>query len=133
AACSSLIVATVAVTLSVTRTGGKRAVFVFYVTVVMYLFVTYALDLYLREPVAPGVNAWLTTAVAPLNPFLALEALLVTNTSRVHDLAGTGASWFTRLWFEKPVAAFCWLCILISLAPMVYSTLRVRVVGTKIG
>src|SRR5438477_2553449 len=41
---SSLLVAAIAVTLSVTRTAGRRAVFVFYISVVMYLFITYAID-----------------------------------------------------------------------------------------
>lgn len=133
AASSSLLVATIAVTLSVTRTAGKRAVFVFYVTVVMYLFTTYAWDRYLRPPVGGGSSAFLTTFLTPFNPFLALEALLFTNSYQVHDLAGTDASWLRRLWLERPVAAFNWLCVLISFGLILFSTLRVRVVGTRVG
>ena len=54
AASSALVVAAVAVTLAVTRTAGRRAVLVFYVAVLTALAVTYAGDLWLRQPVAPG-------------------------------------------------------------------------------
>ena len=46
---SAILVGAIAVTLSVTRSAGKRAVFVFYITVVMYLFVTYAADVAARK------------------------------------------------------------------------------------
>ena len=54
AACSAFVVAAIAVTLSVTRTAGRRAVFVFYTSVVLYLFATYAVDTWLRVPTAAG-------------------------------------------------------------------------------
>jgi ABC-type transport system involved in multi-copper enzyme maturation permease subunit len=133
AACSALVVAAVAVMLSVTRTAGRRAVFVFYVAVVMYLFATYALDSVLRVPAGPGTSASLTTIMTPVNPFLALEALLFTNHYVPHDLAGTGAGWLTTAWFSHPVGTFCWLCAVASLALIVFSTARLRVIGAKAG
>ena len=54
AGCSAFLVAAIAVTLSVTRTAGRRAVFAFYVSVVLYLFATWAIDLRLRVPIGVG-------------------------------------------------------------------------------
>jgi len=133
AACSALIVAAVAVTLSVTRTAGRRAVFVFYTSVVLYLFATYAVDSWLRLPTAVGASSFRTTIMTPLNPFLALEALLFSNRYVVHDLAGTDASWISRAWFGAPIATFCWLCVWGSLLLIVFSTARMRVIGSRTG
>ena len=132
---SAFLVAAIAVTLSVTRTAGRRAVFIFYITVVMYLFVTYAVDLFFRRgnPVGSGSVAVYTTIITPLNPFLALEVLLKSNTYVPNDLTGTGANWITRLWMSRPIAAFCWLCTLISVFLMAFSTLRLRVIGAAVG
>jgi len=130
---SSLLVASIAITLSVTRTAGRRAVFIFYVAVVMYLFVTYLIDLLLREPIGAGTSKYLTTAVTPLNPFLALEVLLQSNTYVPHDLTGLSVSWLTRVWFAQPIGTFCWLCAGISFVLILFSTVRVRVIGAKVG
>lgn len=133
AACSALIVAAIAVTLSVTRTAGRRAVFVFYTSVVLYLFATYALDAWLREPTAVGASSFHTTVATPVNPFLALEALLFTNRYVPRDLADGEVGWLRHLWFGRPVAAFCWLCVLTSVGLIVFSTARLRVIGTRAG
>jgi len=129
---NSLVVAAVAVTLSVTRTAGKRAVFVFYVAVVMYLFVTYAIDLQLRTPIG-ATGAVTTTLMTPLNPFLALEVLLRSNTYTPHDLTGTGAGWLTRAWLSQPISTFCWLCGGLSFVLVAYCTARMRIIGTSVG
>ena len=82
-ASTAVAVASIAVTLSVTRSGGRRAVFVFYAGVVIFLFATYALDQLLRSSIPGGDGAQWTTIMTPLNPFLALEVLLAsTPTSR---------------------------------------------------
>ena len=47
AGASSLLVAAIAVTMSVNRTAGRRAVFWFYISVVMCVFGTYAADVML--------------------------------------------------------------------------------------
>lgn len=132
AACSALIVAAIAVTLSVTRSAGKRAVFVFYVAVIMYLFATYAGDVFLRQryPVAVGSPQFYTTILTPLNPFLALESLLDANSYPARDMTGSNsilASW----WLGSPVSAFCWTCVLVSIVLIAWSTLRLRVIGTR--
>jgi ABC-type transport system involved in multi-copper enzyme maturation permease subunit len=132
---SALLVAAIAVTLSVTRTAGRRAVFIFYITVVMYLFTTYGLDLYMRQfnVVTPGSPTRYTTLITPLNPFLALEVLLRSNTYLPHDLTGTGASWLSRAWLSQPIGTFCWLCTIISVILMAWSTIRLRVIGARVG
>ncbi|MHC4786903.1 MAG: hypothetical protein ACYTE6_13185 [Planctomycetota bacterium] len=131
---SSALVAAIAITLCVNRTAGRRAVFWFYAAVVMYLFLTYAADVaWLRQPAATVGTAKLTSVMTPLDPFLALEVLLQSNTYKPHDLTGTGASWITQKWLAQPIASFCWLCFLVSLVLVAYSTLRVRLIGSRTG
>lgn len=131
AGCSALVVAAIAITLSVTRTAGRRAVFIFYVCIALYLLGTWAADSQLRMPLSPGSSTKGTTFLTPLNPFLAMEALLLTNTYAPSESVGAG--WFHRFWYSHPVALFCWLCILTSTILVIYSTLRVRSIGTSAG
>ena len=130
---SSLLVAAIAITLSVNRAAGRRAVFWFYAVVVIYLFVTYALDLRLRVPTAVGSTARFTTVLTPLNPFLVLEVLLKSNTYVPHDLAGARTSWITQLWMSRPITAFSWTCVALSAVMIAYSTVRVRLIGSRTG
>lgn len=134
AGCSALLVAAIAVTLSVTRTAGKRAVFIFYISVIMYLFVTWGIDRMLLPTSPVGPNAFNTTVMTPLNPFLALEVLLRSNEYVPHDPIDFAESpWLIKLWFTRPIAAFCWLCAWISLVLIGFSTIRLRVIGAKVG
>ena len=128
---SSLLVAAIAITLCVNRTAGRRAVFWFYVSVVMYLFATYAIDLPLRQAAGPAADY--TTVLTPLNPFLALEVLLKSKTYVVQDLAGESVSWITRAWMGSPITTFCWLCVILSVVLIGYSMLRVRLIGARTG
>jgi len=132
----ALLVAAIAVTLSVTRTAGRRAVFIFYISVIIYLFITYAIDARLRLhfPTAIGGAAFYTTVVTPLNPFLALEVLLQSNTYLARDPVDfVDANWLTKLWMTRPIAAFCWLCVWSSIGLIAFSTIRLRVIGAKLG
>lgn len=134
ATCSALIVAAIAVTLCVTRTAGRRAVFVFYISVVMYLFITVAIDLKLRQPVGVVGSANWTTVMTPINPFLALEVLLRSNSYKPHDPVDHAASlWLTKMWFTRPIASFCWVCVILSVFMMLGSALWARTIGAKIG
>ena len=130
---SSLLVAAIAVTLSVTRTGGRRAVFWFYVSVVMWIFATYAADVQLRIPIALGAAAEHTTFLTPVNPFLALEVLLQSNNYVPHNFTGIEVSWLTNIWLAQPITTFCWLCIWLSVLMIGYSTIRLRAIGAKVG
>lgn len=124
AASSALLVASIAVMLSVTRTGGRRAVFVFYAGVILYLFATYALDQMFRTPIPGGDGARWTTIMTPVNPFLALEVLL--SSKSYVPRASDSFDWLTRLWLAKPIATFCWLCLISSTAIIGFSTICVR-------
>ncbi len=130
AASSALVVAAVAVTLAVTRTGGRRAVLVFYVGVLTLLAVTYAADLWLRQPVSPGSATSLTTVMTPLNPFLALESVLLSNRYQPWDPSAAGG-WLARLWFASPAAAFVWLGGGVSAVLVVFGAVRLRVIGER--
>ena len=128
AGASALLVAAIAITLSVTRTAGRRAVFIFYISVVMYLFVTWAIDRQLRTLVVDRV-----TIMTPLNPFLALRVLLDVNRYAPHDFTGESVLWVQRIWLGRPIGTFCWLCVIIAFETMLFSTLRVRTIGAAIG
>ncbi len=130
---SALIVAAVAVTLSVTRTAGRRAVFLFYVSVVMYLTITWAGDLQLRRPVAIGATEEHTTILTPLNPFLVLKVLLASNQYKAWDFTGENAGWLRQLWFGRPITSFCWLCAATSVVLSLFSTVQLRLIGAKTG
>lgn len=133
AGASALFVAAVAITLSVTRTAGRRAVFVFYITVIMYLFLTYAADLQLRVPVEVGAAEMHTTPLTPLNPFLALEVLLFSNTYVPHDLTGLEPTWIEVAWLSRPIATFIWISVGLSVLLISFSTLCVRVLVPQEG
>ncbi len=132
AAGSSLVVASIAVTLSVTRTAGRRAVFAFYVSVIVYLAITWLIDAQLRTSLAVGGLASATTVMTPLNPFLALESLLQANVYVAVD-PGPDASALSRWWLGSPISAFLWTGVAISGFLIVFSTARLRVIGGKIG
>lgn len=119
AACAALLVGSTAIALSVSRLVGRRAVFTFYVAVVSYLAVTYAVDALLRSP---GVT-WMTA----LNPFLALSALLDT---AGYPRASAGSQSGLAVWFlERPVTTWCILSSAVSLVLICVSTVTVRIGG----
>lgn len=132
AASSALVVATTAVTLSVTRSAGKRAVFVFYAAVVMYLFVTYAADTYARTkaPLGVGSGATRTTIFTAFNPFLALESALSSTTYVAYPPSEVPFAPLSVL-YTAPAGAFSVLCVLASIGMILWSTLRLRVIGTR--
>jgi len=76
AACTAVFVGSVAVTLSVLRAGGRKAVFVFVIVIAAYLVGLYALDRGLLRVLDPEpYTTWLTA----LHPILVLESSLLTN------------------------------------------------------
>jgi ABC-type transport system involved in multi-copper enzyme maturation permease subunit len=120
AACAALLVAAIAIALSVSRLVGKRAVFAFYVSVVSYLAVTIAAD--------AVVGGGKVTFVTALNPFLALRSLLNTAGYPSPELApGTGG--LAKLLLLTPVRAWCLLSSAVSLALILASIVTVRMGG----
>lgn len=76
AACTAIFVGSVAVTLSVLRAGGRKAVFVFVIAIAAYLVGLYALDRGLLRILDPEpYTTWLTA----LHPILVLESSLLTD------------------------------------------------------
>ncbi len=128
-ACTATFVGAVAVALSVTRTAGKRSVFVFYSTVVLYLFATWAADGALRSPIGAGSLAETTTALTPLNPFLALESLLMPSTYAA-PAGGTGGILSTQ-WMAHPARTYCLITAGGAVALLAASTVTVRSLGAR--
>lgn len=128
AAAAAVCVGSIAISLSVSRLAGKRAVFAFYVAVVSYLAITIAIDRYLVSinKVAPsGGITWMTA----VNPFLALHSLL-NPSSYGPSPAGTTsglASWF----LESPVSTFCAGTFGLSALLVGLSTFTVRAGGLQ--
>lgn len=120
AACAALLVASIAIALSVSRLVGKRAVFAFYVSVVSYLAVTIAID--------AVIGGGKVTVVTALNPFLALKALLDTSGYPSPDL-GPGASWLAKFLLLTPVRAWCILSSGVSVGLVFASIFTVRLGG----
>jgi len=130
---SALVVGSIAIALSVSRKAGRRAVFLFYLTVVIYIGVTWSIDRAARAPV-PGGGAFFTTWLTPLNPFLALEGLLQHQTYRpLPPDQLIGRHFISRLWLGSPVAAFCWVGSLVSVGLITWSTVFLRLIGQRVG
>jgi hypothetical protein len=101
----------------------------------MYLFVTVAIDGILARPRPGAVAARFTSPVTPLNPFLAMRSMLDSNVyaPRTREYLPPDAGGLRRLWMGRPVAVYCWLCFGLSLVLISFSTLRLRVIGTRAG
>jgi ABC-type transport system involved in multi-copper enzyme maturation permease subunit len=120
AACAALFVGALAIALSVSRLVGKRAVFTFYVGVVSFLAVTYAID---KIAGTSGFVSYMTA----INPFLALKSL-VDPTHYNHYPQGSQIG--VAVWFlEQPIATFCVLSAGLSVVLMALSTFTVRLGG----
>lgn len=129
AAGAAMVVGVVAVFLSVNRLAGRRAVFLFYVGVVTYMAVTFVFDAVIRQRTGdPG-----TTIMTPINPFLALRALVnpagypTPDAVELQAMTGLG-----RLWFGSPVLAWILVTSLLSALLTGLSTFRVRAIGSRV-
>lgn len=125
--CLAFFIASAAITMSVTRTAGKKAAVSFFVITVFYLLVTYAVDLQLRIPVAIGSNATWTTFLTPLNPFLVLEALLSPSQYVTPEISSR--PWIIGWITMHPVAGWCWLTTCMSAVAIIWSSLQMRKLG----
>ena len=128
-ASTAVVVGAVAVALSITRSAGKRSVFVFYSTVVIYLFATWAADSALRVATSAGSATQSTTIFTPINPFLAMESLLLPATYAPMSLEQPG--WIARAWMVHPARSYCVVTLALSLMLMVMSTFAVRALGAR--
>lgn len=128
AGAAALIVGSIAISLSVSRLVGKRAVFAFYVAVVSYIAITIAIDAWLTSTgMGAGASGRGVTWMTAINPFLCLRSLL--NPSE-YPVADTGSLTGIRSWFfETPVNLWCIASILLSLILVGLSTITVRLGG----
>ncbi len=125
--CFALLVGAIAITLSVNRLAGQRAVFAFYIAIVMYIAVTLAIDLRLRTGYGGQV-----TPLTPLNPFLALNALLSpTSYATPSESELASMSFIRRFWFGSPVLAWCVVSGMLSAIMLGVSAGAVRMIGAK--
>jgi ABC-type transport system involved in multi-copper enzyme maturation permease subunit len=127
AACTALMVGTVAVTLSVLRAGGRKAVFSFVIAVSAYLVGAYLLDTgLLRRLGPPKTTTWLTG----LHPLLVLEASLNSaNYSPPAPETLADAPGLVRFYLTRPFAAFASICGLLSFAQVLFCAVVLRSVG----
>ena len=125
-ASAAVFVGAIAVTLAVNRLATRRTVFSFYVSVVTYLAITWVADTQLTTP-WNGV-----TLATPLNPFLALRALLEpANYPTPDSVQLQSLSGIERFWFGSPIAAWNTVALGLSGAMILISTLTVRTIGTR--
>ncbi|MDX2131635.1 MAG: ABC transporter permease subunit [Planctomycetota bacterium] len=129
AGCAALLVGALAIGLSVSRLVGKRAFFVFYVCVVVYLGVTVAIDRAIVNAGGGAVNGQGVTIMTGLNPFLALWSLLNPST---YPVAPEGSHEGLLRWMlETPVSFWCVASLILSAVIMAASTFTVRTGGLQ--
>ncbi len=126
---AALLVGAIAVALSVSRLVGKRAVFAFYVSVVSYIAVTWALDAWLRAAGQAAQGTAGVTWMTAINPFLSLHALL--NPSSYPRAPEGSMRGIARWFFEHPVSTWCWGSVLLSMGLIVVSMVTVRLGGIQ--
>ncbi|MEM6757520.1 MAG: hypothetical protein AAF586_10160 [Planctomycetota bacterium] len=124
---TALFVGSIAVTLSVLRIGGRRAIFGFVIAVIAFLVGAYALDAaVLRRLMTPGYTTWLT----PVHPLLVLEsAIRRENYTPMTESMVAGWPWPARVWMSRPFTAFALLSVGSSLLLLVGSALTMRGIG----
>jgi len=124
---TAITVGSVAVALSVLRAGGRKAVFIFVISVVAYLVVAYMLDLAILRPIGtPNQTTWLT----PLHPLLVLESAqsaLSYQPPAWETL--TGYPWIVKLYLAKPFITFMLLSFGTSVGLMLICALVLRRIG----
>ncbi len=127
---AAVLVGAIAISLSVSRLVGQRAVFTFYVSVVTYIATTIAIDAWLSSrgfgagTAGNGVT-WLTS----LNPFLAIRSLLSpTSYPSADPSAYAGLKGFM---LATPATAWSTFSLLISVVLVGASTLTVRTGGLR--
>lgn len=125
---TALFVGAVAVVLSVMRAGGRKAVFVFVITIAAYLVVVGALDMVLLRNL--GATRGHTTVLTPLHPLLVLQATINRanyTTPGPEEVAAYPA--LVRFYLGKPFAAFAVLTSVSSLLMVLFCSLWVRRIG----
>ena len=127
---AAILVGAIAISLSVSRLVGQRAVFTFYVSVVTYIATTIAIDAWLSSRgFGMGTNGNGVTWLTSLNPFLAIRSLLSPTAYPSADpSAYAGLKGFM---LASPAVAWSTFSIALSALLVGASTLTVRTGGIK--
>jgi len=125
AAAAALLVGAAAISLSVSRLVGRRAVFAFYVAVISFFAATAAGDTLVQQAAGAGV-----THFTAFNPFLALRALLNPATyPRLEPGSAEAAAAPLAVLLVRPVTAWILIATVASAVLVVGSALTVRAGG----
>ncbi len=132
---TAVFVGSIAVTLSVLRTGGRKAVYVFVIVIAAYLVATYAADLMIRMSNRAATIGAIgavqpTTWLTPLHPALVLEASFNNPTYRppaVDDVAHLPR--LIAFYQSRPLATFTTLVLASSALMLLFSATQVRRLG----
>jgi len=129
AALTALFVGAVAVLLSVMRAGGRKAVFVFVISIAAYLVVVGALDMVLLRNMGSGYGH--TTVLTAVHPLLVLESVINrSNYSPPGPEQLAAYPGLVRFYLGQPFAAFATLSAGLSLSMVLFCSLWVRRIGT---
>ena len=127
---AAVAVGAIAIALAVNRLAGRRGVFAFYTSVITYLGATAAIDAALQSssPAGPGG----VTVLTPLNPFLALRALIEPSgypTPGPLELQALGP--IARIWYANPVAIWSTITLGGSLLIALTCSLTIRAINAQ--
>ena len=124
---TAVLVGAVAVTLSVFRTGGRKAVFVFVISVAAYLVAGSLFDTYILSHLTISANT--TTWLTPLHPLLVLKSSqsATYRPPSVESLVGY-SSWLT-FYLSRPFAAYAMISSALSLLLLAISAVVLRRIG----
>lgn len=134
AACTAVLVGSIAITLSVLRTGGRKAVYVFIICIAGYLVGTYAIDRMARAAEAATASATgvrHVTFVTPLHPLLVLEASFNNPGYQPYAPEDVADEWGPiAFYYCDPLGAFASMAVIISVLLLLFSATQVRRIGT---
>ncbi len=124
---TALLVGAVAVTLSVFRAGGRKAVFTFVISVAAYLVAGYLFDTYVMKYLSGSADS--TTWLTPLHPLLVLRSVQSANyrPPSVDSLVGY-SSWLV-FYLSRPFAAYAVISTAVSLLLLLTSAVMLRRIG----
>ena len=129
AICTATVVASAAVMLSATRSGGRRGVLIYFAGIGLVLTATWVGNTALVQGISGSMGAR-TTVFTPLNPFLVLDAVL----HPTHPLVTTSySSPLVAFWFGRPLEAFVAVSGVMTLGMLGWGILRVRILGPWMG
>ncbi len=129
AICLAILIASLAIAVSVTRTAGRKAAVGFFVITIVVLATTFGVDQFIRVQVSVGLLNHYTTILTPFNPFLVLETILSPSN---YIVPTTSTSPQPLAWMEmNPVQGWCWFTLLTSAILVVWSSMKVRTLGVR--